>query len=162
METAHWLRTRRRRFFVIPISGKSYCHCKLISCVCSTGMELPASAFISQLTLVLNKLSNTEKSMFSRQLKTLGDIDLNWSKIWWELIKFFIPAIHIFLISPAFWKLQTEYKYCYDLVLHYVLHYLHRDGSKKWKTCVCYFSFSIGCVSLPKFMRCLSHSSLPP
>jgi len=27
--------------------------------------------------------------------------------------------------------LQTEYKYCYDLVLHYVLHYLHRDGSKK-------------------------------
>jgi len=25
----------------------------------------------------------------------------------------------------------TEYKYCYDLVLHYVLHYLHRDGSKK-------------------------------
>jgi len=25
----------------------------------------------------------------------------------------------------------TEYKYCYDLVLHYVLHYLHRDGTKK-------------------------------
>ncbi|XP_059351234.1 receptor-type tyrosine-protein phosphatase mu-like isoform X1 [Daphnia carinata] len=25
----------------------------------------------------------------------------------------------------------TEFKYCYDLVLHYVLHYLHRDGSKK-------------------------------
>jgi len=21
----------------------------------------------------------------------------------------------------------TEYKYCYDLVLHYVLHYLHKD-----------------------------------
>ena len=89
METAHWLRTRRRRFFVIPISGKSYYHCKLISCVCSTGTELPALAFISQLTLVLNKLSNTEKSMFSRQLKTLEDIDLSSSKIWWELIKFF-------------------------------------------------------------------------
>jgi hypothetical protein len=23
--------------------------------------------------------------------------------------------------------LQTEYKYCYDLVLHYVLHYLHKE-----------------------------------
>ena len=23
--------------------------------------------------------------------------------------------------------LQTEYKYCYDLVLHYVLHYLNKD-----------------------------------
>ena len=24
-------------------------------------------------------------------------------------------------------QFQTEYKYCYDLVLHYVLHYLHKD-----------------------------------
>ena len=27
--------------------------------------------------------------------------------------------------------LQTEYKYCYDLVLHYVLHYLHKEQPKK-------------------------------
>lgn len=26
---------------------------------------------------------------------------------------------------------QTEYKYCYDLVLHYVLHYLHKDMKEK-------------------------------
>ena len=26
--------------------------------------------------------------------------------------------------------LQTEYKYCYDLVLHYVLHYLHKDDGR--------------------------------
>ena len=26
--------------------------------------------------------------------------------------------------------LQTEYKYCYDLVLHYVLHYLHKEQAK--------------------------------
>ena len=25
---------------------------------------------------------------------------------------------------------QTEYKYCYDLVLHYVLHYLHKEQPK--------------------------------
>ena len=25
---------------------------------------------------------------------------------------------------------QTEYKYCYDLVLHYVLHYLHKEQTK--------------------------------
>ena len=24
---------------------------------------------------------------------------------------------------------QTEYKYCYDLVLHYVLHYLNQEAS---------------------------------
>lgn len=30
--------------------------------------------------------------------------------------------------------LQTEYKYCYDLVLHYVLHYLDKDlKEKKWE-----------------------------
>lgn len=23
--------------------------------------------------------------------------------------------------------MQTEYKYCYDVVLHYVLHYLHEE-----------------------------------
>lgn len=27
--------------------------------------------------------------------------------------------------------LQTEYKYCYDLVLHYVLHYLNKDMNEK-------------------------------
>lgn len=27
--------------------------------------------------------------------------------------------------------LQTEYKYCYDLVLHYVLHYLNKDQKEK-------------------------------
>lgn len=26
---------------------------------------------------------------------------------------------------------QTEYKYCYDLVLHYVLHYLNKDMNEK-------------------------------
>lgn len=30
---------------------------------------------------------------------------------------------------------QTEYKYCYDLVLHYVLHYLNKDmNEKKWES----------------------------
>ena len=29
-------------------------------------------------------------------------------------------------------SLQTEYKYCYDLVLHYVLHYLHKDTDEQW------------------------------
>jgi hypothetical protein len=28
---------------------------------------------------------------------------------------------------------QTEYKYCYDLVLHYVLHYLNKENEKKWE-----------------------------
>ena len=30
---------------------------------------------------------------------------------------------------------QTEYKYCYDLVLHYVLHYLHKDieHEEEWR-----------------------------
>lgn len=28
-------------------------------------------------------------------------------------------------------SLQTEYKYCYDLVLHYVLHYLNKDMNEK-------------------------------
>lgn len=27
--------------------------------------------------------------------------------------------------------LQTEYKYCYDLLLHYVLHYLNKDLTEK-------------------------------
>ena len=26
---------------------------------------------------------------------------------------------------------QTEYKYCYDLVLHYVLHYLNKDTEEQ-------------------------------
>ena len=26
---------------------------------------------------------------------------------------------------------QTEYKYCYDLVLHYVLHYLHKEDEEQ-------------------------------
>lgn len=26
---------------------------------------------------------------------------------------------------------QMEYKYCYDLVLHYVLHYLNKDLKEK-------------------------------
>lgn len=30
--------------------------------------------------------------------------------------------------------LQTEYKYCYDVVLHYVLHYLNKDVKEKGKT----------------------------
>lgn len=29
--------------------------------------------------------------------------------------------------------LQTEYKYCYDLVLHYVLYYLNKENEKKWR-----------------------------
>ena len=30
---------------------------------------------------------------------------------------------------------QTEYKYCYDLVLHYVLHYLHKEDEyeEEWE-----------------------------
>ena len=32
------------------------------------------------------------------------------------------------LLSDCFCStFQTEYKYCYDLVLHYVLHYLHKE-----------------------------------
>ena len=34
------------------------------------------------------------------------------------------------LIFPYFLP-QTEYKYCYDLVLHYVLHYLNKDMNEK-------------------------------
>ena len=34
-------------------------------------------------------------------------------------------------MSASVWQIflsfQTEYKYCYDLVLHYVLHYLNKD-----------------------------------
>jgi hypothetical protein len=30
----------------------------------------------------------------------------------------------------------TEYKYCYDLVLHYVLHYLHKDTEEQPPTAV--------------------------
>lgn len=32
---------------------------------------------------------------------------------------------------PQLMENLTEYKYCYDLVLHYVLHYLHKDTAKK-------------------------------
>jgi len=31
------------------------------------------------------------------------------------------------------YKLQTEYKYCYDVVLHYVLHYLNKEGEEEKK-----------------------------
>lgn len=33
--------------------------------------------------------------------------------------------------SNALLPPQTEYKYCYDLVLHYVLHYLNKDMNEK-------------------------------
>lgn len=32
---------------------------------------------------------------------------------------------------PSSLPSQTEYKYCYDLVLHYVLHYLNKDMNEK-------------------------------
>ncbi len=37
------------------------------------------------------------------------------------MIRYLLDALMI-LLSP-----QTEYKYCYDVVLHYVLHYLHKE-----------------------------------
>ena len=33
-------------------------------------------------------------------------------------------------IETKLFLFQTEYKYCYDLVLHYVLHYLHKDDGR--------------------------------
>lgn len=33
----------------------------------------------------------------------------------------------IFAIFLLLFLFQTEYKYCYDVVLHYVLHYLQKD-----------------------------------
>ncbi|CAH1640174.1 unnamed protein product [Spodoptera littoralis] len=38
---------------------------------------------------------------------------------------------HITSILNYCYSPQTEYKYCYDLVLHYVLHYLNKDMNEK-------------------------------
>ena len=39
---------------------------------------------------------------------------------------------------------QTEYKYCYDLVLHYVLHYLHKEQAKYENAFYIFLHFILG------------------
>ena len=45
----------------------------------------------------------------------------------------FILKLHHFQIFRLrnYSIFQTEYKYCYDLVLHYVLHYLHKEDEEQ-------------------------------
>lgn len=52
------------------------------------------------------------------------------------LIVFLSLSNNTIKINAIFlYELQTEYKYCYDLVLHYVLHYLNKDlKEKKWES----------------------------
>lgn len=47
-----------------------------------------------------------------------------------SLIELYIVAVNI-QKSVKKHVFQTEYKYCYDLVLHYVLHYLDKDLKEK-------------------------------
>lgn len=54
--------------------------------------------------------------------RTAGGLGIVLSKVKGDLL------ISRFVIS--FYP-QTEYKYCYDLVLHYVLHYLNKDLKEK-------------------------------
>lgn len=47
-----------------------------------------------------------------------------------SLIELYIVTVNI-QKSVKKHVFQTEYKYCYDLVLHYVLHYLDKDLKEK-------------------------------
>ena len=78
--------------------------------VAFTVLQMPASS----------KSSSTAKSIFSRLSGPLEDTDLNWLKISWVSLLYPIN-------KSDYGFLQTEYKYCYDVVLHYVLHYLQKD-----------------------------------
>ena len=50
-----------------------------------------------------------------------------------QLVQNLVIILDLFVLGNFFQLLlciQTEYKYCYDLVLHYVLHYLHKEQPK--------------------------------
>jgi hypothetical protein len=43
----------------------------------------------------------------------------------------FAVIVTTLITTKANLYLQTEYKYCYDVVLHYVLHYLNKETEPK-------------------------------
>ena len=47
-----------------------------------------------------------------------------------QLVENLVRLLIIFSANVETDLFQTEYKYCYDLVLHYVLHYLHKEQTK--------------------------------
>ena len=50
-----------------------------------------------------------------------------------QLVQNLVIIHDLFVLGNFFqllFRFQTEYKYCYDLVLHYVLHYLHKEQPK--------------------------------
>lgn len=48
-----------------------------------------------------------------------------------NMVKFFVKSSSSSFLIYFGISFQTEYKYCYDLVLHYVLHYLNKENEKK-------------------------------
>ena len=79
---------------------------------------------------------------YSKLTKFIQKIDLNarMLRIFSDLKDKSALYIYIYVISrnkltglnkgysSILFFFQTEYKYCYDLVLHYVLHYLNKDA----------------------------------
>ena len=47
-----------------------------------------------------------------------------------NLVRYFSSVKPLLSTDCMLHSFQTEYKYCYDLVLHYVLHYLHKEQPK--------------------------------
>lgn len=77
------------------------------------------AVFIALPMLASSRLSSTERWIFSKLFVQFGDTGLSLSRISY--------VVYRMLVSVSLFSLQTEYKYCYDLVLHYVLHYLNKD-----------------------------------
>lgn len=122
---------------VVSPDGRSRCgvYCAANACIEQVIQHGEVDIFQAVKTVRRHRPQLVE-NMVGRSARSFLSYDVRSLEIWPSSDTFPPPISKERRSSPtvnrsALLPPQTEYKYCYDLVLHYVLHYLNKDMNEK-------------------------------